>query len=371
LWVRSLLLPPLACIPFLLVAACVGDDPALGSGTSPGVDAGEDRATPGTDGAPNPDANIGDTGGGQDQEAGPPACNLIQVSTLTGTGAPGLVEGPGATAKFDGSEGITAGPDGTLFVADSNNKRVRKVLSDGTTSTFAVDPVKILSAFRVAYRNGDIYMIDRTDDALRRITPGAPPQISTVIQIGALAAVGTSPAGSIYVSQTQNCYLSKVTGNTSALFSGDMVGCGNADGAAAVARFSNNILDIGFDGSTAMYVVDAGNFRIRKVSEANGSVTTLAGSTQGHADGAGSAAKFEDPTALTVDPQSHIVYVADKTTIRAITPAGVVTTLLGSTSGFDDGSGCTAKFGDLRGITYYAGALYAVDVNRVRKVKLP
>ena len=357
-------------MPLLLIAACVGDNPTLESATT--VDAGEDRTSPaGDSGASPPDAApAGDAGGDANQEAGPPACSLIQVTTLTGTGAPGLTEGPGATAKFDGAEGITVGPDGTLFVADSNNKRVRKVLSDGTTSTYA-SGASILSAYRLGYRSGDIYLIDRTNDALLRIVAGAPPTISTILQIGALAAVGTSPSGSIYVTQTQNCYLSKVTGNTSARFSGDSVACGFADGSAAAARFSLSVLDIGFDGANAMYVVDAGNYRIRQVRETDGFVSTLAGSTMGHADGTGSAAQFEAPTGLAVDPQTHTVYVADKTTIRAVTPAGVVTTLVGTTAGFDDGSGCTAKFGELHGITYYAGALYAVDVNRVRKVKLP
>ncbi len=338
------------------------------------MDAGDDRAAPSGDDSGGPGTNDSGSGtdGGVDQEAGPPACSLIQVSTLTGTGAPGLTEGPGATAKFDGAEGITVGPDGTLYVADSNNKRVRKVLSDGTTSTYA-SGTSIFSAYRLGYRSGDIYLIDRTNDALLRITPGSPAVVGTVLQIGALAAVGTSPGGAIYVTQTQNCFIGKVTGTTSARFSGAAAAtdCGSADGNSTTARFSQNIIDLGFDGPGTMYVVDAGNYRIRKVLELDGSVTTLAGSTKGHADGAGSAAKFESPTGVTVDTQTHVVYVADKTMIRAITKEGVVSTLVGSTSGFDDGSGCTAKFGDLRGITYYAGALYAVDVNRVRKIKLP
>lgn len=298
-----------------------------------------------------------------------PACSSIQVTTFSGTGAAGLAEGPGATAMFDGSEGITVIPDGTLYVADNGNKRIRKVLSDGTTSTYASGP-NILSAYRLAYQSGDIYLIDVTNDALLRIT-GTPPTISTVLQIGAVIAVGASPGGAIYVTQNQNCYISKVNGAASELFAGGTVDCGFADGPATSARFSMNMRDIAFDGASTMLVADTGNYRIRKVNEADGSVSTLAGSTMGHVDGTGSDAKFERPTGVTVDPQTHIVYVADNTTIRAITPNGVVSTLVGKTAGFDDGDGCSAKFGDLRGIAYYAGALYAVDVNRIRKVKLP
>lgn len=367
---RTLRLAPLAFLPLLLVPACVGDDPALQG--APTADGGADQISPSNDGGPGQtDANNED-GAKADAEAGPPSCSAIQVTTLTGTGAPGLAEGPGATAKLDGAEGITVGPDGTLFVADSNNRRIRKVLSDGTTSTYT-NSATILSVFRLNYRNGDIYMIDRTNDALLRVVPGPPATASVVYQVGALAAVGASPSGSMYVTQTQTCYLSKMNGagTSSALFSGDPTLCGDADGAAATARYSNNVLDIGFDGPGTMFVVDSGNFRIRKVLESNGTASTLAGSTKGHVDGTGAAAKFDSPTAITIDPQSHIAYVADGTTIRAITPAGAVSTLVGSTAGFDDGTGCVAKFGELHGITYYAGALYAVDVNRVRKIKLP
>lgn len=377
---RFSLLLPLTCVTALTAAlvACVGDDPTAPVATN-GTDGGTN--TPGTDGGgggggDDSGTNPGDAGDGGEVDAGP-LCAKIQVSTLTGTGAAGIVEGAGNQAQFNGADGITVNPtDGTLFVGDSFNKRVRKVLSDGTTSTYAQHATNMYSATRLGYRSGDLYVIDRTNDALLRVVDGTPPTVGIVVQTGALVAVGTSPGGAIYTTQTQNCYVSKLSGSNLVHFTGKMpvgqdVGCGSMDGDVSVARFSGSVIDFAFDGPGTMYAVDSGNFRIRRIDEATGDVATLAGSSKGYADGTGTAAKFDSPTGATVDPQTHVVYVADGTRIRAVTKEGVVTTLVGSTSGFDDGSGCSAKFGELRGITYYAGALYAVDVNRVRKIKLP
>ena len=158
-----------------------------------------------------------------------------------------------------------------------------------------------------------------------------------------------------------------MNGNAPKFFSGS--DCGFQDGIAASAKYSS-ISDIAFDDSGNMYVADPANFRIRKVAS-DGSASTLAGSVQGHADGVGANARFAGPTGLTVDNQQHIVYVADGTTIRAVAADGNVTTVVGSKAGLVDGDGCAARFGALKGITYFAGALYAVDINRIRKVTLP
>jgi len=104
---------------------------------------------------------------------------------------------------------------------------------------------------------------------------------------------------------------------------------GANNGKAGDASFSN-LMGLAIDSAGNIYVADSRNNLIRKVS-ADGEVTTLAGSgSQGAADGKGNAASFFFPAALAVDAHG-VVYVADthNSMIRKITPDGNVTTLAG------------------------------------------
>ncbi|MEP7141202.1 MAG: NHL repeat-containing protein, partial [Caldimonas sp.] len=131
--------------------------------------------------------------------------------------------------------------------------------------------------------------------------------------------------------------------------------------------------DVTFDGAGNAYIADTSHHTIRKVTPA-GVVTTLAGlsGSAGSADGTGSAARFDTPRGLVVDAAAN-VYVADtfNGTIRKITPAGVVTTLAGLAgfSGSADGTGSAARFSAPRGLALdAAGNLYVADVTTIRKV---
>src|SRR6185369_17532047 len=110
-----------------------------------------------------------------------------------------------------------------------------------------------------------------------------------------------------------------------------------------------------------VYVADYDNSTIRKVTPA-GVVTTVAGLAQfdhvgfpvpGSADGTGSVARFYYPTGVAVDSAGN-VYVADhgNNTIRKVTPAGVVTTLAGLAgfAGSVDGTANDARFNNLSGV---------------------
>lgn len=108
---------------------------------------------------------------------------------------------------------------------------------------------------------------------------------------------------------------------------------GSTDGHGSAASFN---LPNGFAIDKArgvFYVADMGNRTVRKVTSA-GTVTTLAGSAGviGSADGTGSAASFNNLTAITTDPSGNVI-VVDGSSVRTITPAGVVTTLAGVTVG--------------------------------------
>jgi sugar lactone lactonase YvrE len=147
---------------------------------------------------------------------------------------------------------------------------------------------------------------------------------------------------------------------------------GSADGNEAAAQFDYPA-GVSFDGQGNIYVADEGNNYIRKITPA-GIVSTLAGSsTAGFADGNGMAAHFHFPTSVACDPQGNI-YVADAANqrIRKITPAGIVSTLAGSgAAGFADGNGTAAQFDYPYGIACDGQAnIYVGDYgnNRIRKI---
>ncbi len=143
---------------------------------------------------------------------------------------------------------------------------------------------------------------------------------------------------------------------------------GYADGPITSAKFdSPNRLAVDANGN--IYLTEWSHSKIRKISS-DGNVSVFAGSTAGYADGVGPTAKFNGPTGLAVDAAGN-VYVADggNYKIRKITPDGKVTTLAGGESGYADGQGAAALFTFPHGIGVdHSGNAYIADRPRIRKL---
>jgi len=159
---------------------------------------------------------------------------------------------------------------------------------------------------------------------------------------------------------------------------------GDADGTGSTAAFSGpHGIDVDKDGN--VFVSDAGNNKIRKITPA-GVVTTLAGTgAPGANDGPGASATFITPIGLAVDNSGN-VYVAEgnatlvdnngmhpgNNKIRKITPNGTVSTFAGSgNNGSTNGVGTAASFSNPYGLRCDSnGNLYVTEVsnNDIRKI---
>src|SRR6185437_5909379 len=139
--------------------------------------------------------------------------------------------------------------------------------------------------------------------------------------------LATDLAGNIYFAEDEAGTIRKITpgGSVTTLVGTPGKHFGYRDGPAATALF-NSPAALTVDTAGNIFVADAGNYRIRKITT-DGMVTTFAGSgLHEGVDGVGTAASFDGPNDIHCDLNGNL-YVADVTGIRKITPDGVVTTI--------------------------------------------
>ena len=264
----------------------------------------------------------------------------VIVTTLAGNAAapPGSADGDGAAASFNFPIGVAVNTAGDIFVADTNNDTIRKVTPAGVVTTLAgtagqrgsADGTGAAARFYgpagVAVDGaGNVFVADGGN--IRKITPAG--AVTTFAGTAGSAGVAVDAGGNVYVAEVTIIQKISPTGVVTTLAGNAAAPPGSVDGTGTDALFSSPN-GVAVDGAGNVYV--AYTFIIRKITPA-GVVTTLAGSTSsaGNVDGTGAAASFLLPNGVAVDGAGN-VYVADSgdNTIRKITPAGVVTTLAGS-----------------------------------------
>jgi hypothetical protein len=318
------------------------------------------------------------------------------VSTLAGTaGASGTSDGSGAAARFNHPSGVTVDGAGNVYVADTSNQTLREISPAGSVSTLAGNPgiggfadgtgagaTFFYPAGIAATSGGTVYVADTGNHTVRLMaTPGSVTTYAGYVGIkgsangtgsGALFSypygVAVDGSGNLYIGDSGNNTVRKVnSGGGASTLAGTPGLPGFADGAGGSAGFSDPS-GVAVDGAGNVYVADAGNSTIRKIS-AGGAVTTLAGQAgvAGSSDGTGAAARFNAPRGVAVDSVGN-VYVADteNDTIRKITAGGTVTTLAGvaGQTGSGDGAGGSARFNAPYAVAVDGpGNVYVADFN--------
>jgi len=249
------------------------------------------------------------------------------VLDLAGSGIAGYADGPAAEARFSSPNAVTVGPDGTVYVGDSGNLRIRAISPSGIVSTLAgsgqagyVDGVGTIARFAgtgaiISGRDGTLYLPDAGNNVVRRITPDG--VVSTYAGNGRRGHVdgpvgvaefnvpmrggGVDAAGNVYVLDTGDNRIRKVARDgTVSTVAGTGVP-GFSDGPASQAQFSSDILGVITDADGNLFVMDAGNRRIRKVTK-GGTVSTLFEVTDPN----------QTPGNIKVDPAGNL-YLSDRT----------------------------------------------------------
>jgi uncharacterized protein (TIGR03437 family) len=258
--------------------------------------------------------------------------------------------GPATSAQLNTPLGVAVDAAGNLYIADSLNNAIRKVSANGAMSTFAGNSVPGSS--------GD---------------GGAP----TAAQLNGPQGVAVDAAGNVYVADTQNHKVRKISGGAISTFAGSGTAGFSGDGSAATGASLNAPFSVAVDAAGGnVYIAEFGNSRVRKV-DSKGIITTVAGngvSAYGGDGGPALSAQLNGPQGVAVDSAGNL-YIADteNNRVRQVTPGGAISTIAGNgLAGFaaDGVQSTNTQMGNPTGVAVDTfGNLYVADGNaRVRKV---
>jgi sugar lactone lactonase YvrE len=263
------------------------------------------------------------------------------ISTYAGSGTPGFSGdgGPATAAQLNSPRGVALDSAGNLYIADSVNGRIRKVTPGGTISTYAgsgtpgggfsgdggpATAAQLRYPTSVALDSaGNLYIADSNNDRIRKVSPGG--TISTYAGGGtpgflgdggpATAAylsfptsVALDSAGNLYITETDNGSIRKVTpGGTISTY-------------AAQVRYP---VSVALHPAGNLYIAELDDHRIRKITP-GGTISTYAGSgTRGFSGDGGpaTAAQLSFPASVALDPAGNL-YIAEQgnNVVRRVTP---------------------------------------------------
>jgi streptogramin lyase len=216
----------------------------------------------------------------------PATARAATITTVAGTGAKGFSGdgGPATQGQLNNPFGIVRGPDGALYICDTDNQRIRRLAKDGTITTIAGTGVRGYSGdggpaieatlnepYEIRFdRHGNLFLVERMNHCVRRI-------------------------------DAQSRIISTVAGTGKEGFSGD--------GGPATAAQLRQPHSIQLDDAGGLYICDTLNHRIRKVDLAVGQITTFAGTGEKKTADDGAAIQgtpLHGPRALDIDSQGQL-----------------------------------------------------------------
>jgi len=329
----------------------------------------------------------------------------MYIYRVAGNGTAGF-SGDGSTAtkaQFNFPTGMALDSSGNIYIADSLNNRIRKIAS-GTVSTIGGNGVlsysgdggpassaQLNTPQAVAVdSSGNLYIADTLNNAVRKVTPsgaistiagngtqgyGGDGGAATAAQLNRPQGIAVDSSGNVYVADTQNARVRKISGGTITTIAGSGTPGYGGDGGSATAAQLYVPLGLALDSSGNLYIADFTNNRVRKVS-AGGVISTVAGNgNSGYSGDGGSAvnATLNGPTAVAVDSNGDL-FIADpnNNVVREVS-GGNISTVVGNGLpgvGGDGGAATAATVGNPIGIAVdAAGNIYIANGSAtVRKV---
>lgn len=311
------------------------------------------------------------------------------ITTVVGNGGYGGDGGPADQATLSDPLGMALGPSGALYVADSRNHRIRRISSSGSISTVAGrTPDGFVGRFSgdggpateaqfsfprdVAVGvDGTLYIADSLNQRVRKVAPDG--IVSTIAGNGSplssgdggpATSAGITFPGSVAVNATGTLYISDYNNRIRRVDTQGIIttiaGTGAAgfagDGGPATSALLNHPGGISLDRAGNLYIADIDNHRIRKVDRF-GIISTVAGSAESGFSGDGgpaTSARLAAPRDVTSDPCGNL-YIADFGNHRIRSVDAVtdqISTIVGSTAGFggDGGPASQARLFHPKGV---------------------